>query len=80
MGSLGRYSDASDFCHSVWWFGGYSSTFIGEWCFTVWMYNKLPLHPPVHGLLNCFQFVAVVHKPAVSVHRQLCVDVCFHFS
>ena len=80
MGSLGRYCDASDFRHSVWWFGGYSSTFIGEWCFSVWMYNKLPSHPPVHGLLNCFQFVAVVNKPAVSVHRQLYVDVCFHFS
>ena len=55
MGSLGRYSDASDFLHSVWCVGGYSSTFTGEPCFTVWMYNNLPSHPSVHGLLNCLR-------------------------
>lgn len=79
MGSLGRFSDASGILHSAWRVGDYSPTFTGEWYSTVWMYNDLPTHPPLHGRLDCFQFVAIVSKPAISFHRQLYMDICFRF-
>ena len=49
-----------------------SLLFLVEQCSIVWIYHSvLIIHVNVN--LDCFQFLAVIHKAAVSIHVQIFV-------
>lgn len=57
-----------------------SVTFIADQYAIVGLYYHLFICSPVGEHLGCLQFRVIVHKSAMNVYVQLCVDICFHSS
>lgn len=50
---------------------GHLFLFIAEWYSIVWTAYNLPIHFPVDGHLECFQFGAVMNKSSMNVLAQV---------